>query len=204
MILLRFIFLIAVSFFLVSQPVYSDSLWDSAVEPFYGTPRKVISVGDMITVLISESTSATQQADTRTQKNSALSADMLTNFDQVANLLGNERLRRSQDFEVNGNDRYSGSGQTSRKSQVNAIITTQVTEVLDNGGLFILGYHKVNVNNETQTIRISGIVRPQDIAPNNTILSSQIAKAEVSIKGSGVVATKQTPGIMTKLFGWFF
>ena len=70
--------------------------------------------------------------------------------------------------------------------------------------MFILGYHKVNVNNETQTIRISGVIRTQDIAPDNTILSSQIAKAEVSIKGSGVVATKQNPGIMTKLFGWFF
>ena len=137
-------------------------------------------------------------------KNSELSADMLSNFDQVANLLGNERVRRTQDLQISGNDRYSGSGQTSRKSQVNAVVTAEVTEILDNGNLFILGYHKVNVNNETQTIRVSGIVRPQDIAGNNTILSSQIAKAEVSIKGSGVVATKQNPGIMTKLFGWFF
>ena len=181
-----------------------DSLWDYANEPLYGTPSKEISVGAMITILISESTSATQQADTRTLKNSELNADLLSNFDQVANVLGNERLRRTQDFQVGGNDRYTGSGQTSRKSQVNAIVTAEVTEILDNGNLFILGYHKVNVNNETQTIRISGVIRTQDIAPDNTILSSQIAKAEVSIKGSGVVATKQNPGIMTKLFGWFF
>ena len=119
----------------------------------------------------------------------------------MANVLGNERVRRTYDLSVRGDDSYNGSGQTSRSSQVRAVVTSLVTEILENGNLFIVGEHKVKVNDEMQTIRVAGIIRPADIAPNNSVLSSQIAKAEVSVNGAGVVGSKQTPGILTKMFG---
>ena len=79
-----------------------------------------------------------------------------------------------------------------------------VTEVLETGNLFVVGEHRVKVNNEIETVRVSGLVRPQDISAKNSIFSYQIAKAQVSVNGDGVVATKQTPGVMTKMFNWFF
>ena len=126
------------------------------------------------------------------------------NWDQVANLLGNETIRKTFDFGFSGEDEYQGSGQTSRRSKVKAIVTSIVTEILDSGNLFIIGEHNVKVNNEIETIHVSGIVRPQDISAKNSVFSYQIAKAEVSVNGEGVVGAKQTPGMMTKMFNWLF
>ena len=64
--------------------------------------------------------------------------------------------------------------------------------------------HKVKVNDELETIRVAGVIRPQDISPKNSVYSYQVAKAEISVHGSGVVASKQSPGIMTKVFNWLF
>jgi flagellar L-ring protein precursor FlgH len=185
-------------------PVVADSLWAPNQTSLYGVQKRRIRIGDIVTVLISESTSAVQSATTRTQKDAAVGAGMINNWDQVANLLGNETLRKTFDFGLNGDDSFQGTGQTSRQSNVRAVVTCTVTEILESGNLFIVGEHRVKVNNEIETVRISGIIRPQDITGQNTVLSSQVAKAEVSVNGEGVVAAKQTPGIMTKLFNWLF
>lgn len=183
----------------------ADSLWQgSGTSQLYGGERRRIAVGDIITILISETTSAVQEATTRTQKDSGIKANFLNNWDQVANLLGNEQNRKTFEFGLGGGDDYSGAGQTSRRSSVKAVVTAMVTEVLETGNLFIVGEHQVKVNDEIETIRVSGIVRPQDITGKNTVLSSQIAKAEVSVHGSGVVASKQSPGMLTKMFNWLF
>lgn len=183
---------------------YADSLWESAKVPFYGKNKRRVRVGDMITIYISESTSAVQAATTTTRKDSSVGTNLLNNWDQVANLLGNETVRKNLDFQVKGNDEYQGAGQTSRQSKVKAVVTAVVTEVLETGNLFVVGEHRVKVNNEIETVRVSGLVRPQDISAKNSIFSYQIAKAQVSVNGDGVVATKQTPGVMTKMFNWFF
>ncbi len=186
-----------------TTPIIPDSLWAPG-QSLYTPGQRQIQVGDIITVQISESTSAAQEASTRTSKQSGIAANFLSAWDRIASLLGNDTDRRQYDFELNGEENYRGLGQTSRRSQVRAVITAVVTEILDSGNIFILGEHHVKVNNEVQTIRISGIVRPQDISPRNTVFSYQLAKAEVSIIGAGVVNQKQSPGLLTRVFGWLF
>ncbi len=182
----------------------SDSLWSSGGSSLYTPGQRQIHVGDIITVQISESTTAAQEASTRTSKESGIGTNILSLWDRIATLIGNDTDRRQFDFELSGEERYSGLGQTSRRSQVRAVITATVTEVLESGNVFILGEHHVKVNNEVQTIRISGIVRPQDISPRNTVFSYQLAKADVSIIGAGFVNQKQSPGLLTRVFGWLF
>jgi len=202
----RFVIKVCISLLLavVSTTLFADSLWDNSSGPFYGVSKRKVRVGDVITVLISESASAAQEATTQTQKDSTLGSRFVDNWDQVANLLGNETLRKTFNLQLNGNDNYKGAGQTSRRSNVRAVVTSMVTEVMESGNLFIVGEHEVKVNNEVETIRISGIIRPQDITAQNTVLSSQVAKVEVSVNGTGVVASKQSPGILTKMFNWLF
>lgn len=202
--MIRRLFKFLVIFSVLTSILYADSIWDNARSPFYGVSRRKIRVGDVITVFISESTSAVQSASTSTRKDSQVGTEMLNNWDQVANLLGNETLRKTFQFELNGNDEYQGTGATSRTSKVKAVVTATVTEILNSGNLFIVGEHHVKVNNEVETIRVSGIIRPQGISPKNSVFSYQIAKAEVSVNGSGVVGSKQTPGVMTKMFNWLF
>ena len=78
----------------------------------------------------------------------------------------------------------------------------RVVKVLDNGNLLIEGRRAILVNGETQVITISGLVRPQDITGTNTVLSSQIADAEVQMVGKGVIAESQRPGILYRMLDW--
>lgn len=184
--------------------VWADSIWDNAKGNLYTAERKRLRVGDVVTILISETSSAAQEATTKTTKQSGIGFDLLSGWDQVANLLGNETLRKTFTGRLSGNDTYQGTGQTARKSNVRAVVTAVITEILEGGNVYVVGEHKVKVNNEIETIRISGIIRPADITPANTVNSFQLAKAEVAVNGVGVVAAKQSPGVLTKLLGWFF
>lgn len=182
--------------------VCADSLWTEG--SLYSASSRVIKVGDIITIKISESTSAIQEATTRTSKTSALEADILNDFDRITTALGNQLDRRDTETELIGRDDYRGAGQTTRRSQVRAVITAVVTEILDSGNLYVVGEHRVKVNNEVETIRIAGIVRPRDISARNTVFSYQLARAEVSVNGAGVVGQKQSPGVLTKALNWLF
>ena len=202
--MIKNIFLLVLISLLFPMELVADSLFDNAKTPFYGVNRRLIRVGEIITIYVSESTSAAQQASTSTERESSLGASLQSNWEQIGNLLGNETLNQKREYGINGDDKYEGSGQTSRRSQVKAVVSSVVTEILDNGNLYIEGVHKVKVNDELETIRVAGIIRPQDISPKNSVFSYQVAKAEISVHGSGVVASKQSPGIITKMFNWLF
>ena len=202
--MIKKIFLLVLISLLFPMEVVADSLFDNAKTPFYGVNRRLIRVGEIITIYVSESTSAAQQASTSTERESRLGASLQANWEQIGNLLGNETLNQKREYGLNGDDKYEGSGQTSRRSQVKAVVSSVVTEILDNGNLYIEGVHKVKVNDELETIRVAGIIRPQDISPKNSVYSYQVAKAEISVHGTGVVASKQSPGILTKMFNWLF
>ncbi len=184
--------------------IQADSIWDYANPNVYSVSGRRIKVGDIVTVYVSESTTAVQEASTRTSKKSNIGTNMLSAWDQVANLLGNENIRKQSNTQLSGEDGYRGAGQTSRRSQIKTVITAIITEVLESGNLYIVGEHKIKINQEVETIRIAGVIRPQDIQGNNSINSFQIAKAEISVNGSGVVSEKQTPGMLTKVFNWVF
>jgi len=189
---------------LIGVPLYADSLWDTGKGNLYSAERRKPKVGDVVTIVVSEASSAQQEATTRTSKESGVGLDLESGWDQVANLLGSETIRKTYSGKLKGNDEFRGTGQTARKSTVRAMVTAVITEILENGNVYVVGEHKVKVNQEMETIRISGIIRPSDISAANTIDSYKIAKAEVSVNGSGVIGSKQSPGVLTKMFNWLF
>jgi flagellar L-ring protein FlgH len=201
--LFKYFLLISLSLFSF-QIVIADSIYDNAKVPYYGVNRRRIRVGDIVTVYISESTSAVQSASTSTKKDSTLETELKSDWQQVASLLGDETIRKTFDFELSGGDEYLGSGSTTRRSKVQAVVTSVVTEILDSGNLFIVGEHQVKVNNEIETVRVSGIIDPKKISAKNSVFSWEIAKAEISVNGVGVVAAKQTPGVLTKMLNWLY
>ncbi|MFA5928789.1 MAG: flagellar basal body L-ring protein FlgH [Candidatus Margulisiibacteriota bacterium] len=188
---------------LLAVSAIPKSLWTEEASSPYSASR-AHKIGDIITILIEESTSAAQSAGTNTSKKTGVNADMLTNWSRVASALGTSRDDMRNKGQISAGDSYEGTGETTRRSMVRANISATVTNVLPNGRLYLIGTHKVNVNDETQTIIVAGIIRPEDISAENAIYSSQIAEAQISIKGSGTVASKQTPGILSRLFGWMF
>ena len=197
--------LVVFSLVLFSSILNADSLWSPNQGTLYRTSH-LPNVGDVVTVYVSNQTSAIQEAGTDTSKRSELGADIYDLWDQYS-VDGSSAMksdRQMKNSQIRGNDAYRGLGKTTRKSAVKAVISAVVTEIFPNGNLFVVGKHSINVNDETEIIQISGIVRPQDISQNNSVFSYQLAHAEISVKGEGVVGSKQTPGVLTKMFNWVF
>jgi flagellar L-ring protein precursor FlgH len=103
-----------------------------------------------------------------------------------------------------GGNVYKGLGATTRTSNVTAKIAAVVVKVLANGNLMISGEHRVEVNDEVQTLKISGMVRPKDVGLQNTVYSYQVAGADVSVKGQGTVGDAESPGVFSRFFNWIF
>lgn len=166
---------------------------------------KARRVGDIITVNIVESSSATNNATTKTGRKSALEGQMEGFFN------AEKRYPASQPFfnpfsKVKGglDSSFDGSGATTRSGKVSAFVAARVIEVLPDGNLRITGSRDVTVNKEKQFITLSGIVRPWDISPDNVVLSTYVADAKITYSGSGVVDDRQHPGWLARVLDRVF
>lgn len=185
-------------FIFMTVPAFAGSLWNENSASPYST-QKAYKIGDIINVLIAESSSAKHLADTKTTAKDDLAAKFTHTLQRLAPIIGVSNQAAGQLYNV-----YEGKGQTSRGSSLQARIATWVTETLPNGNLAIKGQHKVEVNGEVQEITITGIIRPKDISGANTIYSYQVANANVSVKGEGTVADAEAPGWITRFLNWLF
>ena len=193
------------------EPNSDGSLWPAsgAIGSLF-VDTKARRVGDIVTVRVEESSSATNEANTETERTSSLEAGIeklfgletwwpekvLDNADNdlpKLNPFGNPSVRGSLTSD------FDGSGKTTRKGDLTAYITCQVTDVLPNGNLRIVGSREVLVNHETQLIILSGVIRPRDIEQDNTILSTFVANAKIAYSGSGIIDDRQRPGWLANL-----
>ncbi len=101
-------------------------------------------------------------------------------------------------------DNFSSKGSINNTNKVTARITVKVIEVKPNGNLVISGTQNIKQNGESQTITLSGLVRPSDIQADNTVYSSSIADAKLNVAGNGPLASKQRQGILTQIWNWLF
>jgi len=184
------------------QPVSRGSLWPAGDQVFFYADKKALRVGDIITVRIVESAAASNTADTDLSRKSSIHAGLSTFFGKKKFLnlfkLGDEVLSSQSD------NSHTGSGSTTRSGELTAIMTAVVREVLPNGNLVVQGTREVLVNHEQQFITLTGIVRPHDISRDNVVLSTQLADANISIGGLGVVADKQRSGWGTWIFDFIW
>jgi flagellar L-ring protein precursor FlgH len=178
-----------------------ESLWRDNGRGFLFTDVRASRVGDLVTVLVVESAQSDVKAETNAKKESKNSAN-LSNFFGNTNLFGGAGNNRAR-FEFAGNNEHKSSGNVTRSDAVTAQIPARVMRVLENGTLLIEGRRAIVVNDETQTLAFSGIVRPEDITPDNTVRSSLVADAEVTVLGKGILEEKQRPGILQRLFDIF-
>jgi flagellar L-ring protein precursor FlgH len=183
-----------------SKPIsdYSNgSIWQASssgiTEDFKARRR-----GDIITIVITETSSASKEAKTDTSRDSSMTAG-------VPNFMGLESHKRLMDLiggsgnmsnliKANAASTYAGAGSTSRQENLNATLTARVIDVLPNGNLRIEGRRNIKVNEEDQEIILEGTVRPRDIAQNNTVNSIYVADAKISYSGRGIISDRQKPG----------
>ncbi len=157
------------------------------------TNLKAHKVGDLITIIITESSSADASSDVTTNNKSEHSGGP-----------GLGVLDFVKPWDMAVENKYKGDGSTARSGSFRAEMTARIVEVLHNGDFRLEGTRMVNVNGEKTLIELTGVCRGADIAPDNTIMSTYISDAQIAYNGSGVVNDTAQPGVLTKVINWLF
>lgn len=169
------------------------SLWSDKADGIYQEKEDEYTKGDIITVIIEENSDAVQSANTSTSQGSSAEAGAGTGlFDFITS------------FGFNYDDEDAAEGQTQRSGQIEADITALIVDVLESGNYKIEGIKKIKINGEEQIIRLTGIIRREDISDENTISSKKVAEASIEFEGKGVVTEKQKPNIFQRILNWIF
>jgi len=149
------------------------------------------NVNDIVSIVVVENSSASNSANTATQKKgdaSVTTPGFLYGIKVPANPL---TLNSATDF--------TGQGSTTRSGQLNASLSARVVEVLPNGDLVVEGKKEVTINRERQVLTVRGTVRQYDIAPSNVVLSTSIANMEILFDGKGIVSDANKPALLSKI-----
>lgn len=173
----------------------ATSLWSEDAHPLY-TNRKASRVGDLITVLIVESTQGYNRATSNSKKEESqgLGGEGTGPLDFIP--LFGWTFEKDSEFKGSSNNRVEGG--------LNARISAQVIDILPNGHLVISGTRSLKVNGEDETITVLGEVRPEDVRANNTVVSTNIANAQIEYRGDGPATDAVKRGILHRLFNWLF
>lgn len=151
--------------------------------------------GDIVTIVISETASASKQANTGTSRDSSMSAGMpgMLGLENTG-IFKNNFADLSKIINASTSSSFKGAGSTSRQENLKATITARVVDVLPNGNLVIEGRRNIKVNEEDQIIILEGTIRSRDVAPDNTVNSIYVADARISYSGRGIISDRQSPG----------
>lgn len=168
---------------------------DSAVPLF--EDRKAARVGDIIIIVLNESTNASKKASTAMNKENSTNSTITT----IAGLpvTAASRLNRLNNAYSSANE-FAGKGDSSQSNAINGTVAVTVEGVLANGNLQIRGEKRMRLNQGEEFIQIAGIIRQSDISAGNTILSTQVADARIIYSGKGMVADSNSMGWITRFF----
>ena len=169
----------------------ATSLWSEQTSLF--GDRKARAVGDSLTIIISETSSASRSGNAANSKSG--STDMKA---------GTGMLRFIAAANASGSDSFKAEGKITNTNNVSGTITVQVAAVKPNGNLAVSGTQSIVQNGEEQKITITGEVRPEDVTVDNAVMSYNVANAQIRIDGKGPIANKQRQGILTQIFNLLF
>ncbi|MDX1505771.1 MAG: flagellar basal body L-ring protein FlgH [Spongiibacter sp.] len=158
--------------------------------------RRARQVGDVITVILSEKTDASKSSNTATAKESNISVPTVTLLGRGVTDNGVPILTTG----VSSDQDFNGQGASSQSNSLTGSITVTVSEVLRNGSLRVRGEKWVTINQGDEFIRIKGIVRPEDIAADNSVPSFKVADARITYSGKGALADANSMGWLGRLF----
>ena len=178
----------------------AQSLWqDGTSKPMYADKR-ASSVGDLITIIVQESTSASKDNKTATSKKSSMDA-AITSFlysPAASGLLTKGGQMPALKYAMD--HQFSGGGTIDNSEKIVAQVTVRVIDVLPNHNLVIEGSRETAFGGERQNIVLHGLVRPEDLLANNTVYSYNVADAKIQIVNKGSITDSQRRGWFTYIF----
>jgi flagellar L-ring protein precursor FlgH len=182
------------------EPVYPlpaarESLATGAIyvgrqsDSWFGKGRN-FQVGDVITVLLNESTQAARTQNgtiTRDSSNTLVPTGMQTYGAGLGGLMKGINL-------TGGSVSNKGTGAADQQASLNGSVAVAVVEVMPNGNLVLRGEKQLALTEGSEIIQVAGIIRPDDVAPNNTVQSRRLANAQIAYRGSGDLANATRAG----------
>jgi flagellar L-ring protein precursor FlgH len=195
--LFLFIYFIGLFFIFNSFIIADDLVSDPNDAKSLFADHKATKVGDILTVIIIESVSGSQEASLQTSKSQSMGGGM-----GMSAWSGGRILSFPSSWGIGGGEYSDGGGKSNRKGSIMGKISVRVEKVLSNGLLQVRGSKVIMINNEKQNLILSGVVRQQDINADNTVLSTYVADAQIEFEGYGPVGEKTSPGILTRILDW--
>ncbi|MEW6489400.1 MAG: flagellar basal body L-ring protein FlgH [Thermodesulfobacteriota bacterium] len=179
----------------MDRSVQPTSLWvDASPLTLAYEDRRAREIGDLVTVVVVESSEASREASTGISRDASVSAE-------ISNLAGIDLNRGGFEPKLGAStaNSFRGAGTTKRKDLLRTRVAARVVQVLEDGNLVLEGRRQVKVNEETQYLFVRGIARPSDISPANTVTSTDLADAQVLYGGQGLLASQQRPGWLYRI-----
>jgi flagellar L-ring protein precursor FlgH len=176
------------------------SLFSEDSRPNFFSDMKAQRVGDIITINIVETSRANNTANTSTRRSNNVDAsiDSLFGLEAPGKLPTPLGMNLAAGVAGGYSSQFSGTGSTSRNENITAKISARIVQVLPNDNLVIRGSQEIMVNNEKQYITIQGVVRPADVATDNSVLSTYLADARIEYTGQGDLTNKQREGWLSR------
>lgn len=168
----------------------ADSLYKPQTFHALTSDRKAAAVGDLLTIQVFENATATTSADTSTRRTASAHAGLTRPFGRSVGAT----LETSGDFD--------GGGSTQRTNRFLTTVTVTVREILPNGDLRVEGQQILSLNDERQTVDISGRVRPVDISDGNVVMSNRLADAKITLAGDGELTERQRRSWWKRVTDW--
>ncbi len=180
-------------------PAAAQSLWsngDGHTEANYFADHKARNVGDILTIVISESatTSATRSSANSKSGNVNMQAGVGV-FDFLNSLFP---------ASISGSDSFKADGSSASTNRANGRVSVTVVEVEPNGNMIVEGTQSIWQNKNEHKITLRGVVRRDDVTYANTVSSAQVADATIRFDGKGPLNSKQRQGILTQIFNILF
>ncbi|MDH5722216.1 MAG: flagellar basal body L-ring protein FlgH [Alphaproteobacteria bacterium] len=182
-----------------------NSLWQSDRVTFFKDQRAA-DVGDIITVMIDIKDEATMDNETERSRSSSEDAALpaLLGYEQALNRVLPQAIDNTDLTDFGASSSHSGSGSTEREDEIKLRMAALITQILPNGNMVIHGKQEVRVNFEKRILNIDGVIRPEDISPQNTISYDQIAEARIVYGGEGQITDMQQPRYGQQLYDIIF
>ena len=167
----------------------SGAIYSSNSGGLFATDRRASDVGDILTVQLTEDFAASKSQSASAAKSDSFSVDLPAILDANGN---------DANLTAGGATTFSGTGAAAQRNSLRGQISVTVTQVHNNGNMEISGQKKLLLNNGDEYIRLSGIIRPEDITADNIIVSNRIANAQISYIGAGDTADTGRKGWLSR------
>lgn len=185
--------LLIAAFVVAGGAVEAKSLWSENGSISLYADKKARNVGDILTIVINESTTQTATKSRSNSKEGSLSVGAGTGiFDFI------------KAFSASGSDSFKADGSATDTNRYSGQITVTVIEVLPNDNMIVEGTQSIWQNRDEHKITLRGVIRRDDVTMNNTVPSTKVADASIRFDGKGPLNAKQRQGILTQVFNFLF